>query len=51
MRLLAALSLLLVSVSFSPSGVAMSADPTRSVDIIGVVIGSYRQYGRPATRS
>ena len=35
MRLLAALSLLLVSVSFSPPAVATSADPTRSVDIIG----------------
>ena len=35
MRLLAALSLLLVSVSFGPPAVARSADPTRSVDIIG----------------
>ena len=35
MRLLAALSLLLVSASFSPPAVATSADPTGSVDIVG----------------
>lgn len=35
MRLLAALSLLLVAMPFNTAAVAASADPTRSVDIIG----------------
>jgi len=35
MRLLAALSLLCVSVSFAPAAVGTSADPVRSVDIVG----------------
>lgn len=35
MRMLAALSLFFVSVSFGPPAVATAADPTRSVDIIG----------------
>lgn len=35
MRLLAALSLLLVSASFSPTPVKTSADPMRTVDIVG----------------
>lgn len=35
MRLLAALSLLLVSASFSPAPVKTSADPMRTVDIVG----------------
>jgi azurin len=35
MRLLAALSLLLVSVSFNPPSVSTAADPARTVDIVG----------------
>ena len=35
MRLLAALSLLLVSASFSPTPVKTAADPMRTVDIVG----------------